>query len=329
MILNPHPHPSSWFSHRFRAMGTEMALWLETDKPAVVQIAFTEGEALFRHNEQFLSRFQAESELSRLNSRAGQWTAVSDLLWDVLAAALAMADMTNGRFDPTILNKLEQAGYTDSFELLTNIPLPNPPDYPVAMGNWQDVVLDEADRSVYVPRGLRLDLGGIAKGYTAQQAVALLGQWGPCLVDAGGDISAGTPPNGYDGWPVAVSTPRTSPIQVDLFMLPLAHATLATSGIDHRRWQQNDRSHHHLIDPISGQPADTDLLTATVWAETAVVAEAWATATIIQGVTAGLADLQARHMPAALITLSEDLLLTPAMEKYVGVTCVERLEIGD
>ncbi|MBE2225125.1 MAG: FAD:protein FMN transferase [Anaerolineae bacterium] len=318
--MNLNPHPSSWRSHHFRAMGTEMAFWLETDDQAAAQPAFAEAEALFRHNEQVLSRFQADSELSQINSRAGQWTAVSDLLWDVLVVALEMAERTNGRFDPTILNKLEQAGYTQSFEqMLTYTPLPNPPDYPVALGNWQDVVLDEADRSVYLPRGLRLDLGGIAKGYTAQQAVALLAQCGPCLVDAGGDISAGSPPVGYDGWPVAVTTPRTSPIQVDLFTLPLAHASLATSGIDHRRWQQNGRSHHHLIDPITGQPADTDLLTATVWAETAVVAEAWATATIIQGAAAGLAALQTHHMPATLVTQSEELLLTPAMATYAGV----------
>lgn len=318
MILNPHP--SSWRSHHFRAMGTEMAFWLETDDPTADQTVFTETEALFRHNEQVLSRFQAESELSRLNSRAGEWMGVSDLLWDVLTVALDMAEETNGRFDPTILNKLEQAGYMDSFELLlTNIPLPNPPAYPMALGNWQDVVLGEADRSVYLPLGMRLDLGGIAKGYTAQQAVTLLAEYGPCLVDAGGDISAGAPPSGYAGWPVAVRTPRTTQTQVDLFTLPLAHATLATSGIDHRRWSQNGRSHHHLIDPSTGQPADTGLWTATVWAETAVVAEAWATATIIHGAAEGLPLLQARNMPAALITQNDELLLNPAMAQVAGI----------
>jgi thiamine biosynthesis lipoprotein len=320
MTLFPHPH--SWHSHHFRAMGTEMVFWLETDEPAAAQSAFTEAESLFHQNERVLSRFQAQSELCRLNRHAGQWTTVSDLLWEVLVAALDMAEKTNGRFDPTLLNELEQAGYTESFELLlTNIPLPNPPDYPVGAGNWQDVVLDRTDRSVFVPSGLRLDLGGIAKGYTAQQAVAVLSQYGPCLVDAGGDISAGAPPSGYAGWPVAVTTPRTSQTQVDLFMLPLAYSSLATSGIDHRRWQKNGRSRHHLIDPDTGQPADTDLLTVTVWAKTAVAAEAWATATIIQGVAAGLADLQIRHIPAVLITQTEELLLTPAMAKYAGVVC--------
>lgn len=314
------PHPPTWRSHHFRAMGSEISFWLETSESAAAQAAFAEAERLFHQNEAVLSRFQEQSELSRLNRRAGQWTAVSDLLWQVAAAALDMAEKTNGRFDPTILHKLEQAGYTDSFELLvTTIPLPNPPTYPMAAGNWQDVVLDRTDRSVFVPPEMRLDLGGIAKGYTAQQAVALLTQWGPCLVDAGGDISAGAPPSGYVGWPVAVSAPRTSRTPVDLFSVSLAHASLATSGIDHRRWLQNGRYHHHLIDPRSGQPADTDLLTATVWAETAVAAEAWATAAIIYGVAESLSILQAREIPAALITQTETLLLTPAMARYAGV----------
>jgi thiamine biosynthesis lipoprotein len=199
------------------------------------------------------------------------------------------------------------------------IALPNPPAYPVEVGNWQDVMLDNAERSVYMPVGMRLDLGGIAKGFTAQQAVALLSQWGPCLVDAGGDVSAGAAPSGYEGWPVAVSTPRTSHTQMDLMTLPLAHASLATSGIDHRRWQQNGRSQHHLMNPATGQPAETDLLTVTIWAETAVVAEAWATAVIIHGTDSGVAALVARDIPAVLITQNEELLLTPAMAQYAGV----------
>jgi thiamine biosynthesis lipoprotein len=313
------PHPSTWRCHIFRAMGTEIIFWLETVDTVAAQAAFFMAEALFHHHEQLLSRFQTQSELSQLNRRAGKWTAVSALLWEVLVAAMAMAEETNGRFDPTILYGLEQTGYTQTFELMGSaVPLPHPPDYPIVAGNWQDVLLDSADRSVYLPAGLRLDLGGIAKGFTAQQAVALLGKWGPCLVDAGGDISAGAAPSGYDGWPVVVSSPRTGPAQVDLFTLSLAHASLATSGIDHRRWQQNGRFQHHLIDPATGQPAATDLVTATVWAETAATAEGWATATVISGAAAGMAALLWRDMPAALITQSQKLLLTPAMARYAG-----------
>lgn len=314
------PHPPTWHSHLFRAMGTDMVLWLETAESAAAQCVFAEAEALFRDNEQILSRFQPQSELSRLNRRSGHWTTVSALLWDVLVAALEMAEETNGRFDPTLLNGLEQAGYTHSFERLPMpIALPHPSSYLVEAQNWQAVLLNSEDRSVFVPNGLRLDVGGIAKGFTAQQAVVLLSEWGPCLVDAGGDISAGAAPSGYDGWPVAVTTPRTSQTQLDLLTLSLAHASLATSGIDHRRWQQNGRSQHHLIDPATGQPVETDLLTVTIWAETAVVAEAWATAVIIHGTDSGVTALVARDIPAVLITQNEELLLTPAMMRYAGV----------
>jgi len=313
-------HNPNWRSHLFRAMGTEMAFWLETADITAAKNAFAEAEALFRHHEQVLSRFQAQSELSRLNRRTGRWTAVSSLFWDILVQALAMSEQTGGRFDPTILNGLEQAGYARSFELLsTSVPIPEAPSYPVMAGNWGDVLLDHASQSVYLPVGLRLDLGGIAKGYTAQQAVTLLGQVGPCLVDAGGDICAGAAPSDTAGWPVAVTSPRTSTKQIDLFTLFLANASLATSGIDHRRWQQNGRSQHHILDPAAGQPVATDLLTATVWAETAVEAEAWATASIIYGAASGTAALIRQGIPAALITQNQDLLITPAMARFVGL----------
>jgi thiamine biosynthesis lipoprotein len=318
-IMKKFPHPSTWQSYHFQAMGTEMVLWLEAEE-STAQAVFAQAAALFHKNEQVLSRFQEQSELSQLNRHAGQWITVSELLWDVLVAALDMAEETNGRFDPTLLNELERAGYAQSFELLpTSVPLPVSPDYPVESGDWRDVLLSDADRSVYVPVGMRLDLGGIAKGFTAQQAVVLLSAWGPCLVDAGGDISAGAPPTGFAGWPIVVGSPRTSQIAVDLFTLPLAHATLATSGVDHRRWQQNGRYQHHLIDPVTDQPAETDLWTATVWAETAVAAEAWATAAIIHGAANGLSILQERDIPAALITQNEELLLTPAMVNLAGL----------
>lgn len=312
-------YPPTWHAHDFRAMGTQMYFWLETENEEDAQHAFTEAENLFHHHEVILSRFLEDSELCFLNRNTGRWTSVSRSLWPVLLVALDMAAETNGYFDPTLLNSLEQAGYTQSFEHLPGeLPWPYPPLYPVMAANWRDILLDESDRSVFLPAGTRLDFGGIAKGFTAELAKMLLSQWGPCLVDAGGDISAGVAPAGFDGWPVAVSSPRNHPDQMDLFVLPLVNAGLATSGIDYRHWQQNGIRQHHLIHPVTKQPAETDLLTATIWAETATRAEAWATATIIAG-TAGLPLLQEQALPAALITQNQELWLTPDMARLADL----------
>jgi thiamine biosynthesis lipoprotein len=97
--------------------------------------------------------------------------------------------------------------------------------------------------------GVRLDLGGIGKGYAVDRAAELLAQAGPCLVNAGGDVAV------HGGsWPVGVDGAVT---------LELSGGALATSGRDRRRWRRAGRELHHLIDPSTGAPAETDLLRAT------------------------------------------------------------------
>lgn len=92
----------------------------------------------------------------------------------------------------------------------------------------------------------KLVLGGIAKGYTAQLVVDYLSEWGPCLVDGGGDLTAGAAPKDWPGWPVAIATPyrQEAGERNRLLIMWLMEGTMATSGIDYRRWLHNGRSAH-------------------------------------------------------------------------------------
>ena len=307
-----------WPNHTFRAMGSQIALWLEADL-AVAQAAFTQVEQLFIRNEQALSRFRASSELSQLNGRCQQWVSVSDLLWQVLVQALTWAENTNGLFDPTILAALESVGYWQSFDQLklSNPYEPTTPK-PFIRNGWQAIQLDPLQQAVWLPAGIYLDFGGIAKGYSAQQAVNLLAQFGPCLVDAGGDLTAGWAPQGYPGWPVAIAAPwqKSDMVQENLAEVWLAEATLATSGVDYRRWQYNGRQAHHLIDPRTGQPANSDIITATVLAKDAVIADVWATAVLILGSQAGLQQLnQQPQLAGCLVTTDHTFHQTEQMQE--------------
>lgn len=311
-------------------MGCQMALWLDTADETAASKAFAEVEVLFAENEQALSRFRPDSELSQLNARSGEWVTLSPLLWDVLTEALALAAITNGRFDPTLLRAVEQAGYTQSFEVLaaggtavqqgTAVPpMPYPLAVPLFSNSWAEIQLDEVVRAVWMPPGIGIDLGGIAKGYTAQQAVTLLQAYGPCLVDASGDLTAGAAPRNYPGWPVSIATPWVAAGQepADMFTLWLADASLATSGVDYRRWQQNGRMAHHLIDPFTGEPAETDVITTTILAEEAVVAEAWATATLVAGSVTGMDALLEAELAGLAVTDNGRVLVTPSMHHYL------------
>jgi len=320
-MLIDESRPQSWRRHAFRAMGSEMAVWLETADLDVAATAFAQVEALFAANEQALSRFRQDSELSLLNSYSDQWVIVSDLLWDLLILALGMAAITNGCFDPTTLNALEQYGYTVSFEQLIRIGQQNggSPDTVAVPGQWTAVGLDEVQKAIFLPDGIRVDLGGIAKGYTAQQAVDELRTLGPCLVDAGGDLVAGAAPHDHPGWPVAVSAPWTGDghEEADLFTLWLANKALATSGIDYRKWERNDHLVHHLIDPATGRPAATDGLTVTILADDAALAEAWATATLVAGSAAGMAALLDADLAGLMVMENGRVLVTPSMHQHL------------
>ncbi|MFZ0546292.1 MAG: FAD:protein FMN transferase [Candidatus Promineifilaceae bacterium] len=313
------PHPERWHRREFRAMGCEMAVWLETADSETATTALDRVEALFATNEQALSRFRPESELSQLNGSTGQWAVVSPLLWDVLSLALKMAAETNGRFDPTMLNALEQNGYNVSFEKLGQANRNNSTNGLAFPGQWAAVELDETLRAVYLPKGVRVDLGGIGKGYTAQQAVDLLRPFGPCLVDAGGDLAAGNRPMGCPGWPVAVSAPWQGEgvDTTDLFTAWLANQALATSGIDYRTWQMNGRPTHHLIDPSTGRPAVTDGVTVTIVAEDAASAEAWATASLVAGSEAGMEALLDADLAGLMVLQDGSVQVTPSMHHYI------------
>lgn len=292
-------------------MGSDIALWLEAP-PAQAEAAFNKAQALFAAYEQTLSRFRPDSELSRLNACSGDWVTLSDLLWDVLRQALGMAALTNGRFDPTLLYGLWHTGYTDSFEQVAQGLSDSrwSPSWSLT-GRWAEVALDERRQAVRLPLGVGVDLGGIAKGYTAQAVVTQLRSIGPCLVDAGGDLVAGPPPAGQPGWPVGIANPGRGP--TDLAVIWLAEAALATSGIDYRHWTQNGRAMHHLLDPNTGQPAHTNGLTVTILAADAAQAEAWATAALVAG-SAGMAALVEMELVGVMVTQDGRILATPAMD---------------
>jgi len=260
----------------FRAMGTTVELLVETGAAAD---ALDAAEAEFERLEQTLSRFRPGSELSRLN-RDGAIEASPDLL-DVVERALEGRERTGGRFDPTVHDALVAAGYDRTFdEVAPELPRGASP---VQCGGRVDI----DGRRISLANGVRLDLGGIGKGFAAERAAELLACAGPCLVSAGGDVAVrGVPAEGV--WPVAVD---------DELTLGLERGGLATSGIDRRRWRRGGRELHHLIDPATGAPAEGDLARVTVVGDDAVDAEVLAKALFLGGFDAA-ADA---GVPAVLV----------------------------
>ena len=319
---------NTWPTHHFYAMGSHMTAWLELADPCLAQATLQQVEALFHAAEARLTRFRPTSELAQVNAQAGQWTPVSTVFWRILTRALHLSQATDGLFDPTVLNAVEATGYDCDFAELEQQPLQRqvrrlsvaPLTTHPLRGCWQAIELNPAQHALRLPPGVRLDFGGIAKGETAQQAVAFLSQWGPCLVDAGGDLVAGDAPSGSPGWLVGIANPSAAAEpERDLAQLWLKNSALATSGIDYRRWQQGSVTAHHLVDPRTGATAQTALLTVSVLAADAAVAEAWAKAALIAGATVGGELLHQRQLPAALVDDQHQLTLTAALQPFVQI----------
>jgi len=275
------------FRHELRAMGTTIELLLDADNEEQAQSAFRAVEEEFERLEAMLSRFRPDSELSQLN-RDGRILAPPDLE-RVVGLALEAREDTAGRFDPTVFDALTQAGYDRSFEQVEPDAAADAADDAADDGRQVArcggrVTIDPATGLIEIEPGFHIDLGGIGKGYAVDRAIEILAVVGPCLVNAGGDLAV----RGDKPWPVGVEDGPT---------LELTRGAIATSGRDRRHWRRGDEERHHLIDPATGRPAQTDLLRVTVVASTAIEADVLAK-TLFLG---GEREAAAAGVPALLV----------------------------
>ena len=299
----------------FRAMGSRMLALLDSAAGQADE-TIARLPAWFEEWEQVLSRFRPGNELDRLNHSNGLPMAVSQTLWEVLCAAQSAEKFTGGLVAPTILDALVGAGYDRSFDALP--PLQTGPSFtaPAWAGPPAVIVWDAPARSLVLPDSVHLDLGGIAKGWAADQAVRRLSRFGSALVDAGGDIAISGPQIDGQAWPIGIDDPFN--IGAHFETLKLVRCGVATSGKDYHRWLKDGFWQHHIIDPRTGLPADSDVMAATVIAPTAVEAEAAAKAVLILGSQAGLDWLEADSGLAGVLVLENgNRIYSRNMEKYL------------
>jgi FAD:protein FMN transferase len=237
-----------------------------------------------------------------VNSGFGSPITVSQTFWDVFRASYAAAQLTGGLVNPLILDALVHAGYDKSFELFQNgssTVFPNMLDEAIPL--LDSVITRESDRSIILPKGSHLDFGGVAKGWAAHQAMERLKVVGPALVSAGGDIAVSSQRPNDDAWSIGIENPFESDSYLETIYIK--SGGVATSGKDYRFWTQNGKVRHHIIDPKTGVPAETDILTATVIAPTVMQAEAMAKAVMISGSQAGLSWLDSDETLAGFLIL--------------------------
>ncbi|MFA6553576.1 MAG: FAD:protein FMN transferase [Patescibacteria group bacterium] len=301
---------SQTFTKRFQALGTTVEGGIRTDAKAA-QMVFDEIEQQVKTFESKFSRFRGDSELSMLNANAGQVVTVSEDLMELLSAARDTWLMTEGIVDPTIGQALITAGYDQSFETLSQVSERTHNTSPAPRRTMADVDLDEKNRTVVIPPGMVMDLGGIGKGFLADRLIRRLEKisndfwW-----SLGGDITvSGTDADGQP-WTVGVQDPRH--LEKDVYNLkpPAGCWGIATSGIAKRRGVRNGQAWHHIIDPRTGQPATTDIVAVTAMAPRALEADVAAKTILILGAKSGLTWLRRHQNFEALIIKSDSTTVT-------------------
>ena len=267
--------------YEFRAMNSVILMGAEGQGTAA---GFEAARSFIEAAEERFSRFRETSELSYLNRSAGQWTSVSPDLFEVLDLSLTYYRATGGLFAPSILPDLQRAGYTRSMDELRaqGVDPVSADHFPSRAPAFDSLRLDHARSRVFLSQGMQIDLGGIAKGWIAERAAEVLSAYSTaCAVSAGGDMFMIGHPQGQAGWDVALEDQRDP--ASDIITLWIDQGAVVTSSVAKRTWRQGNQLRHHLIDPRSGQPAQTPWLSVTVLAPHAALAETFAKAILIGG----------------------------------------------
>jgi thiamine biosynthesis lipoprotein len=264
-------------------MGTRIVveLWSEQREPGEQAIEAVLAE--MRHVDADMSTYKPDSEVSRVNAHAAQGPVkISKELFDLLETALEYSRITDGAFDITYAS----VGFMYDFRARHR-----PTDQQIAAAlpavNYHHVVLDRATRTVrFTQAGVRIDLGGIAKGYSVDRGIAILQRRGikHALVSAGGDSRIigdrfGKP------WIVGIRHPdRKDEV---IARIPLVDTAISTSGDYERYFDENGVRYHHIIDPRTGHSASA-VRSATVLAPTATRTDGLSKTAFVLGAEAAL-----------------------------------------
>jgi FAD:protein FMN transferase len=271
---------------RFTVMGSDAHVIVDA---ADTRAALDFAESRTRDLEARWSRFVDTSELAAVNASLGAPVVVSAETLDVVRLALDAWRTTGGLFDPTVLGALRSAGYRRSFIegiFETGGPTDVPGGDAIEIDDMLGAVIAHAP----------IDLGGIGKGHAADLVATELVEGGASrtIVNLGGDVRVA---GGGENARIGIEDPTAPGSGRVIDTVVVASGAVATSSVMRRRWNGG----HHIIDPRTGRPSDTDLVAVSVLAGTCAWAEVYAKASVIAGSTGALELLAEHRLTARLV----------------------------
>lgn len=269
------------------------------------QEMLTDVESRLRELERRWTRFSSDSELSRLNAAAGSIVVVEPDTHRMIACAIDGWTLTGGHYDPTVGAAMNAVGYSTTFDQVisprsvTTAPTPG----------CGAIELYASTSAVFIPTGVELDFGGIAKGFSADLICEDLldsGMARGICVNIGGDVRmVGDAPTD-SGWVIELET--TAADSRAATSVGLSDGAVCTSTTQKRRWTSADGDMHHLLDPSTGAPTESDLTAISVVARTATLAEVLTKSSMVLGSEHAGSLITAAGAAAVAVSVDDELI---------------------
>lgn len=281
-----------------------------------VKASFEKMEAV----ENKMSKTIKTSDIYRINQNAAdKWVKIDKSTFKVIQKAVEYAQKTEANFDPTIAPLVEVWGIGTEE---AKIPEAEQIEKAKALVDYNNLLLDSDNYRVkFSQRGMALDLGGIAKGYAADEVYKVLKSYGlkSALVNLGGNVlTLGTKKDG-SLWKIGIQDPRRQRGSV-MAALELSDQTLVTSGNYERYFEKDGVIYHHLINPETGKPTRNNLLSVSIITENSFEADALSTSAYIMGLDRGRKLIES--LPGV-----EAIFVTEANQLYLSSGLQEKVEI--
>lgn len=300
---------------KFRKLGTDIDIQLvvaDTEEKKIAQEDFLLVEKMYNDFNNIFSRFDLESELSKLNSNLRVFSVASEHLCEIVKRSLLYNKQTRGIFDPRVLDILEKVGYFDDFSDGQRKFRSDIDEKSTLLQS--DLVNDLKIENEKVFFGVKMDFSGIAKGYITDKVAEFLISkgWKNFLVDSGGDMFM----QGFDEeqrrWTIAVEG-----IDEKKMIFALDEKGIATSGIGRRRWEIDSKRVHHIIDPKNPENFSFDLKSVSVIAESTTSADVWAKTIFLMGANGGMLYAKEHDLAVVILNYRGAAWISPKAKEYL------------
>jgi thiamine biosynthesis lipoprotein len=297
------------------ALGTIISLKVYGNK---AEKAVTEAIERLNNIDDKMSAFKENSEISKINSKAGVDSEfVSKDTFDVIEAAIKYSKILDGTFDPTIKPLVKLWGIGTKEE---RVPEKNEIDEILKLVNYKDVILDKSTYSIKLKyKNQALDVGGIAKGFAADEVRDIFYQYNikSALIDLGGNIFAlGSKEDGTP-WKVGIQNPFKSRGEY-VGILSVKNKSIVTSGNYERYFMKYGKTFHHIIDPKTGYPSQSKIISATIISDNSIDGDGLSTGVYIIGIDEAMKIIEAIDgIDAIFITEDKKIYKTYGINKSI------------